>query len=190
MIKVTVTFEESKPSRIDALLKEYDSANNLANETKRELAPIIEEVGLAKHAAIMKQLKPIMDGMKKLSILKHGSGVSLCAYYQHPGVGSRKFMIVYGTGANNYERFDIKHCIALSSYNDKGDNFKDTSYSSNSNEYDLMFGAYRGIVTHWNGLNIVDKLNEDLEKTIQREIEMAISRKNRTECQLNNLINC
>ena len=53
-IKVTVTFEKTKTSRIDALLKEYEVASNLVNETKRELAPIITEVGRAKHAAIMK----------------------------------------------------------------------------------------------------------------------------------------
>lgn len=185
MIKVTVTFEESKPSRIDALLKEYEIASNLANETKRELTPIIEEVGVAKHAAIMKQLEPIMGNMKKLSFLKN-SGVRLCAYYDHPGVGSRKFIIEYGRGNNNYERFDIKYCIALSSYTDQGENFKDTS----SDAYNLMFGADRGIVTHWNKLGIIDKLNEDLEKMIKRDIESAISIKNITERQLNNLINC
>lgn len=189
-IKVTVTFEEHKPSRIDALLKEYEIASNLANETKRELTPIIKEVGLAKHAAIMKQLEPIMDGMKKLSFLKdtlnaRDSGVRLCAYYDHPGVGSSKFIIDYGRGNNNYERFDIKYCI-LSSYTDKDENFKDTS----SDPYNLMFGADRGIVTHWNKLGIIDKLNEDLEKMIKRDIESAISIKNITERQLNNLINC
>lgn len=191
MIKVTVTIEESKPSRINALLKEYEIASTIANETKRELTPIIKEVGLAKHAAIMKQLEPIMDGMKKLSYLKdtlngRDSGVRLCVYYEHPSVGSRKFIINYSRGNNNYERFDIKYCVALSSYNDDGDNFKETS----SDQYNLMFGADRGIVTHWNGLGIIDKLNTELEKTIKCDIENAISIKNVTERKLNNLINC
>lgn len=190
-IKVTVTFEENKPSRIDALLKEYEIASIIANETKRELTPIIEEVGLAKHAAIMKQLQPIMDDMKKLSFLKdtlngRDSGVKLTVYYEHPDVGSRKFIIDYGRGIDNYERFDIKYCVALSSYNDNGENFKETS----SDQYNLMFGADRGIVTHWNKLGIIDKLNIELEKIIKRNIENAISIKNGTERKLNNLINC
>lgn len=189
MIKVTVTFKETKPTRIDALLKEYEVASNIAKETKQEIAPIIKEVGLAKHAAIMKQLKPIMEGMKKLSYLKdtlngRDSGVKLSVYYQHPGVNERKFVINYSRG-NSCERFDIKHCIALSSYNDDGDDFKDTS----SDVYGTMFGADKGIVTHWNQLGIIDKLNKELERIIQYETAMAMNIKKITERQLNNLIN-
>lgn len=188
-IKVTVEYEKPTMSKIDALLKEYEAAANVASETKRELTPVIKEVGLAKHAAIMKQLEPIMDGMKKLSHLNdilngRDSGVRLVVYYEHPGVGARKFIIDYGRG-NNCEKFDIKYCVSLESYSDKGENFKDTS----SDEYNLMFGGDRGIVTHWNKLGIIDKLNKELEKRIKDNIDSAFRIKKATENKLNNLIN-
>lgn len=183
-IKVTVTFEETKTSRIDALLKEYEAAGNLANETKRELTPIITEVGYAKHAAIMKQLEPIMDGMKKLSILKDKMGcdrkdVVIAAGYHHPGISDCTFQIEYICGM---DRFCIKYC--MSSYC-AYQNF----YDATTDPYNLMYGAEKGIVTHWNKLGIVDKLNQDLEREIKRATENAISTKKCIERTLNNLIN-
>lgn len=183
-IKVTVTFEETKTSRIDALLKEYEAAGNLANETKRELTPIITEVGHAKHAAIMKQLEPIMDGMKKLSILKDKMGcdrkdVVIEAWYHHPGVDDRRFQIEYIFGM---DRFYIKYCVnSCYSYEIFDDAARDP--------YNLMYGENRGIVTHWNKLGIVDKLNNALETEIKRATENAISTKKCIERKLNNLIN-
>lgn len=187
-IKVTVTFEETKTSRIDALLKEYEAASNLANETKRELTPIIKEVGLAKHAAIMKQLEPIMDGMKKLSILKDKVGcdnkdVAIEVYYDHPNIGSRLFGIEYGF---NNDRFYITYgtsTLACGQYD--GYDFNDVE----RDPYNLMYGENRGIVTHWNKLGIVDKLNNALEIEIKRATENAISTKKCIERKLNNLIN-
>ena len=183
-IKVTVTFEKTKTSRIDALLEEYEVAGNLVNETKRELAPIITEVGHAKHAAIMKQLEPIMDGMKKLSILKDKmccdrKDVSIEVWYHHPGVDERKFRIEYDF---KMDRFYIKYCM---SSNHSYDIFNDAT----RDPYNLMYGADRGIVTHWNKLGIIDKLNNALETEIKRETENAISMKKNIELKLNNLIN-
>ena len=185
-IKVTVTFEEVKTSRIDALLQEYEAASNLANATKQELTPIIKEVGLAKHAAIMKQLEPIMDGMKKLSILKdragcESRGVKLRVYYDHPGnITDRKFIMTYSFQSN---KFSITYCAA--GYDDRGYDFENATLDPNS----LMYGADRGIVTHWNKLGIVDKLNKELESAIKSVIQDSIRTKANIEKKLANLVN-
>ena len=183
-IKVTVTFEDNKPSRIDALLKEFEIASEIANETKRELTPIIQEVGLAKHAAIMEQLEPIMDGMKKLSILKDKAGcenkdVRLNVYYNHPDIDDRRFVIKYHF---NSSQFDITYCV--SGWDDRGYDFKNAKLDPNG----VMYGADRGIVTHWNKLGIIDKLNAELESAIQNATNDMIRVKKAVENKFHNLI--
>ncbi len=186
-IKITVEYEKAPKTRINALLAEYEAAQNVAIETEQALTPIINEVGMAKHQAILEQLKPIEDGLKDLyTLIKRldpsKKQVKIICYYNHPGVDQRKFKMYYKEGMQNA---GIEFCIALSSYNDTGYYFRDPKSDFNG----LMFGADRGIITHWNKLNIINKLNEALEKEIKRNIDDAVNKSKNIETKLNNLIN-
>lgn len=186
-IKITVEYEKAPKTRINALLAEYEAAQKVAMETKQALMPIINEVGMAKHQAILEQLKPIEDGLKDLYMLIQGFNpdikrLHISCYYDHPGIGARKFNMYYGEGLSNV---GMTYCIALSSYNEDGEDFRYIK----SDPYNLMFGADRGIVTHWNKLDITNKLNNALEDEIKKHIDGAIYSSKCIEKKLNNLIN-
>ena len=73
-IKVTVTYTEpEQPSKIDALLKEYEAAVKVASETKETLTPIIDGVGLAKYDAICEEIMKIGNKVKAYCKLKHST---------------------------------------------------------------------------------------------------------------------
>ena len=186
-IKITVEYEKAPKTRINALLAEYEAAQNVAIETEQALTPIINEVGMAKHQAILEQLKPIEDGLKDLYALvkrfnPSKKQVNIMCYYEHPDIGERKIKMYYNEGISHV---GIEYCIALTSYNDNGYDFR----NPRSDPYHLMFGSNRGIITHWNKLDIINKLNEALEKEIKRNIDDAVSKSKAIETKLNNLIN-
>lgn len=172
-IKVTVAYEKPTTSRIDNLFAEYDAAHNLAEATKAELTPIIDAVGEAKHRAILNQLEPIVEAVKKLHKLRQ----------QVYGNVSRTYVVASYVLNNQKRDFVIKYTewvnnnpISIQFCNTNLDSMNGFDFVTINRKYEWhYFGAYDGIIANWNKLNII----EDLQNTIERQIKDLIGVVNR-----------
>jgi hypothetical protein len=184
-IKVTVTYEKPITSRIDTLFAEYDVAHNLAEATKAELTPIINEVGEAKHKAILDQLESIVEAVKKLHKLRQ-------QVYGKWNVSSTYVVASYVL--NNQKRnFVIKYTefvndnpISIQFCNTSLDSMNGFDFVTINREYEWhYFGAYDGIITNWNKLNIIEGLQGSLERSIKDLIQVANRKRDTIQANFN-----
>lgn len=190
-IKVTVTYTEpEQSSKIDALLKEYEAAAKVASETKEELTPIIDGVGLAKYDAICEEIMKIGNKVKAYCKLKHSTNsdvrqVEIYTMYHHPGCDMRKFIVGYNIGTDK-----IYCAFCCSGWENHGyDFFKGREYMKDKalSGYRLLFDD-KGIVARWNQLNIIDDLKAGLESTIRSGIKDQMYIKKHYETTLESYI--
>ena len=186
-IKVTVNYNKPLTSRIDNLFAEYEAAHNLTEATKEELVPIIQAVGESKHRAILDQLEPIKEAVKKLHALRkqvYGRG-NLTT-----DVGTRYTL-------NDYERDFVIRYSEWSFKSECSIYFCVTNYSTMNgfnfenieHQYEWhYFGAKDGIITNWNKLNIIEGLQKSLERQIKDLIRVANDKRNTIQANFNALL--
>mgnify|MGYP003483174118 CR=1 FL=1 len=187
-IKVTVSYEKPTTSRIDTLFAEYDAAHNLAEATKAELTPIIDAVGEAKHRAILDQLEPIKEAVKKLHKLRKQT-------YGEGNVSST-YINTYYTLNNDDRAFVIKYSewvgggmtIVFSNTNLSSMNGFDFEKIECKYEH-MYFSAKNGIIANWNKLNIIEGLQKALERQIQDLIQVANRKRDTLQANFNAIMN-
>lgn len=186
-IKVTVTYDKPLTSRIDNLFAEYEAAHNLTEATKAELTPIIDAVGEAKHRAILEQLEPIKEAVKKLHLLRKQvySSVTkthVCVTYTLNGKDKRDFVVRCSDWNFNGEcdvYFSVTNLDSMIGFNfEKIDRQYEWNY----------FGAKDGVITNWNKLNIIEGLQKSLERQIKDLIRVANDKRNTIQENLNALL--
>lgn len=187
-IKVTVTYGKPTTSRIDNLFAEYEAAHNLAEATKAELTPIINEVGEAKHQAILDQLEPIVESVKKLHKLRqqvHGKWNVSRTYVVASYVlnnQKRDFVIKYTESVND-------NPISIHFCNTSLDMMNGLNFVKINHKYEWhYFGAYDGIITNWNKLDIIEGLQKALESQIKDLIKITNNKHDTLQANFNALL--
>lgn len=171
-IKVTVEYEKPEMSKMDALMEQYAIASKIASKKTSEIRGVIEEVGHAKFLAIGEQLKEIGAKLRQLC-LAGNRVLSPCieAYYKD----YTRFQIQY-----NYDR---DHLFYL--YNATGMGSGDSFFSEGEYKYLVR---ENGLVTKWNEYDIINKLNQALERKIISETESQFANIRIAERHLNEML--
>lgn len=78
-IKISVSYEQPKTTKFDALLKAYEISKKQADEIISYYKPLADAAEEAKFNAIMEQLETIKEYAHKLSILKNGAVIWITA---------------------------------------------------------------------------------------------------------------
>lgn len=187
-IKVTVAYNKPTTSRIDTLFAEYEAAHSLAEATKAELTPIINAVGEAKHRAILDQLEPIKEAVKKLHELRKQT-------YGEGSVSST-YINTYYTLDNDDRGFVIKYSewlgggITIVFSNTNLSSMNGFDFEKINRRYEHMyFSAEYGIITNWNKLNIIEGLQKALERQIKDLIDVANRKRDTLQANFNAMMN-
>lgn len=159
-IKVTVEYEKPETNKIDALMEQYAIASKIATQKTSEIRGVIKEVGRAKFLAIGEQLKEIGAKLRQLCLVGnkvYDPRIYVCYGYH------RRFEIQY-----KYDNDYVYYLYGSSDCGSRLDNF----FSEGNYQY-LVRDT--GLVTNWNEYDIINKLNEELEKKIISETKSQFS---------------
>lgn len=172
-IKVTVEYENPEMSKIDALIEQYTIAAKISKEKTTAIRSVIEEVGNAKFLAIGEQLKEIGAKLRQFCLAK---GDRYNNYIETYYKETTRFRIKYDCDSDR-----LWYLYNVGTFSD-GDSF---FYEGN---YKYLVRD-DGLVTRWNKYDIINKLNEALEKKIISETKQQFENIRTAETHLNRMVN-
>lgn len=163
-IKVTVEYETPKTTKFEALMKEYETAKKVADETVSYYKPLADIAETAKFEAIEEQLEIIKQYAKQISDITNK------ATFIQEWFGPWRFDVVYRPRETTF-KFEIKY---------GGNPF----IQSNSSFYT----GGTNIVGNWEKWNCI----EELEKAALQQLDTLIEKeRKRGEAEIvryNNII--
>ena len=171
-IKITVEYEKPEMSKLDALMEQYVIAEKIADTTIADIKPVIEECGRAKYKAICEQLELIGKKLRQFCLMgKRINTPYIEVWYEE----YTRFKIKY-----DYEKDELRYLYNVGTFNDGASFMWEANYKHLTDT--------NGLVTKWNNYDIINKLNKDLERLIERSIESQLSRANGVKKHLENML--
>lgn len=104
-IKVSVEYETPKTTKFEALMREFEVAKKIADETVDYYKPLADCAEKAKFEAILEQLEIIKEYAKQISNITH-QATHLRSWFN--GKGAWAFEVVYRPRETTFE-FEIKY---------------------------------------------------------------------------------
>lgn len=177
-IKVTVTYEKPNTSKFDALMAEYKTAKQLADETVSYYKPLADVAEKSKFNAIMDQLETIKMYAKQIYDLQtYQKTVTLKAYIDHitrnsQSYNSYAFEVTCREGTNFYVTWD-----------------KELFSMENIKKWHHMYcEGDRNILGHWDEWKVYEKLEEEACRQLKVLIDNQASRAQKQIDRLNNIV--
>lgn len=161
---------DSGISKFDALVKEYEAAKRLADETVETKQPLVDAIGEKKLEVISEQLDTIASCLQKIYEIKGNCGVYTAdahAYLTPEGYG--------------------KVCVRVKYYGDGC--IQKTLNGWNINNRQQQWFDINGIVTKWNEYRLYEKLLTDCQNQLRSAIDEQKRRMNKVNTILENMNN-
>lgn len=166
-IKVSVEYETPKTTKFEALLKEFEIATKVADETVDYYKPLADCAEKAKFEAIMEQLEIIKQYAKQISSITH-QATFLRSWFE--GKGAWAFELVYRPNEITFP-FEIKY---------GGKPFVRDNPS--------FYQGGTNIVGNWEEWRCFELLEKEACRQLQVLIEKETQRGNKQIERLNNII--
>lgn len=165
-IKVTAEYEvDTKPSKFDALLAQYEIAKTIADEIEDSKQPLINAMGQKKLELIYEQLDTIVQRVNIIS--KYKDEVVAVKAWDWSKTADRKDIMIKSHW--NWEKPEIYLC----------------GYTTPKDSWFKV----EGIVTLWNDLGLYRKLEEECEKMLEKMIQNQNNKTNRINTNYDNMMN-
>lgn len=161
---------DSGISKFDALIKEYEAAKRLADETVETKQPIVDAIGEKKLQMIDEQLDTIASCLQKICEIRGRCGVCTAeayAYLTPEGYGKVSARVRYYVGGDVEKRLDGWDI----------DNRRQQWFDIN------------GVVTKWNEYHLYEKLLTDCQSQLRSAIDEQKRRMNKVNTILENMNN-
>ena len=160
-IKVSVSYEKPSTNKFDALMKEYETAKKVADETVTYYKPLADAAEEAKFSAIMCQLKTIQRYAKQISEIKNET--VWISYW----AGACRFDVVYRPKETEY-RYEVT--------------WGGTSFTKDN------MNIIRPLIGQWEERRVYKGLEEEAFKQLKEEIEKQVKRGQAQIDRLNNIV--
>lgn len=164
IIKVNVEYETPKATKFEALMKEYETAKKVADETVSYYKPLADIAETAKFEAIEEQLEIIKQYAKQISAITNE------ATFIYQWFGPWRFELVYRPRETTF-KFEIKY---------GGNPFIQANPS--------FYTGRTNIVGNWEEWNCIEKLERQACNQLRNLIEKEKKRGLKEIERLNNIV--